>query len=813
MLAIVVLVGAACGCLIRVSPGATAAIALGAGSVAVACRRPWPRVVFGLACAGAAMTAYAAGEREVALHPPLEAWLSRIDLAESLLTLEGSLEGDAEIESSGSVRLRVAVSRARADHDWHDVRGHVQLHVNGAAAPSLAGRWTRGRAVVLPAVLREPQVTRNPGSPPVDWQALVRGYDYFGTVKSAWLVSVARGAWIDEASASVRRFVRERVVRLCGHAHGSSAAVITAILIGDRAGLDQDVQRRLQAAGTYHVIAISGGNIALVTGLVLIALRPLVRSYRVPALVTIAAACAYGAVVGDAPSVRRAVTAACLYLAAECVGFVIAPGQAIALVVILVLLWAPLTVVLPAAWLSFGATFGILLMASRLLVLARGEPSAPRSVLAHVWRAAASLFCATLAAELVLLPVSAALFSRVGLAGLLLNFVAIPAMAVAQIAGAAGVLLIDWWPLAARAAGALAIGGAELLVESSKLVDVAPWLSWRVPPASILCVACYYACLATLWFGWRHRRIRVPGVILGAASLVALLYAPALEWSRPAVGVLRLTMIDVGQGDAFLLQFPTGHTLLVDAGGASSGFDIGDRVVAPALWALGVRRLDWLLVTHPDLDHIGGAASVAAAFDVREIWEGVPVPRDPKRRSLRQVATALGAGWRQQQRGDHLEVGGISVDVMGPLLPDWERQKVRNDDSVVLRLRYGDVEMLLTGDVSAEIERTLLSSSVDDHDPPLRVLKVAHHGSRTSSSARFLQRYRPVAALVSVGRGNSFGHPAPEVIAGLRQVASHVFRSDRDAAVIVETDGHVVRAQTWEGQTWQAGVWSSAPGP
>jgi competence protein ComEC len=272
-----------------------------------------------------------------------------------------------------------------------------------------------------------------------------------------------------------------------------------------------------------------------------------------------------------------------------------------------------------------------------------------------------------------------------------------------------------------------------------------------------------------------------------------------------------MTMIDVGQGDALMVQFPNGRSVLIDAGGSGSSFDIGDRVVAPALWALGVRRLDRLAVTHPDLDHIGGAASVAAIFAPLEIWEGVPVPRDLNRTALHDLAAARRLPWRQARRDDRLELGAVTVDVLNPRTPDWERQRVRNDDSLVLRVRYGLVELLLTGDISAAIERELLADS--GGGPPLRLLKVAHHGSRTSSSRTFLERYAPVAALISAGRGNTFGHPAPDVLAELGRVRARVFRTDRDGAVTVETDGRELRVRTWSGETWQARAWPAAPEP
>jgi competence protein ComEC len=265
-------------------------------------------------------------------------------------------------------------------------------------------------------------------------------------------------------------------------------------------------------------------------------------------------------------------------------------------------------------------------------------------------------------------------------------------------------------------------------------------------------------------------------------------------------------MTDVGQGEAVVVQFPSRHTLLVDAGAASATFDVGDRVVTRVLWALGVRSLDWAAVTHPDLDHIGGMAAVVDALGAREIWEGVPVPRDPDRRTLQ--GWTPGIPWREMRAGDRLTIGDVALDVLNPPIPDWERQQSRNDDSLVLRLRYGDVEFLLTGDIGAAVENGL---PIGGPRPPLRVLKVAHHGSRSSSGQAFIERYAPVVALLSAGAGNVFGHPAPEVVSHLAAARVRTFRTDLDGAISVETDGRELRVRTWRGTTWTAHVSRSGP--
>ena len=177
-------------------------------------------------------------------------------------------------------------------------------------------------------------------------------------------------------------------------------------------------------------------------------------------------------------------------------------------------------------------------------------------------------------------------------------------------------------------------------------------------------------------------------------------------------GRLHVTFIDVGQGDAAFVRFPRGATLLVDAGGlsGSSTFDIGDRVVAPVLRDAGVRRLDVLALTHGDPDHIGGAASIMREFRPREAWEGIPVPRFEPLRALRDEAQQRGVRWANVTAGDRIVVDDVEVAVRHPPAADWERQRVRNDDSIVLELRWRDVSVLLTGDIGKAVEKTLAAT-------------------------------------------------------------------------------------------------------
>jgi competence protein ComEC len=805
--------GLAAGVTGVVGAGTAAAAALACASIVIVVA-PQVRRALVVAALCLAAAAHGGARRDRVLHAPLRTVGASqpLDAREAVPVLVvGVLAEDASASDAG-VRLVIDVSRVRLAGGWVAMRGRLQAHVAGDLAQASLSAWTAGRAITAPVVLRAPQILLNPGSPGETWQALRRPFDVSGTIKSGALVEVTPARWWHEVPAAVRRHVREVAARAVSPHALQSGAIVTAILIGDRTGLSDGVARRLQAAGTYHVLAISGGNVALLTAMCFLGLRALVRSHRAVSVATIVFVAGYGWTVGGDPSVLRAVIAACLYLLSGLVGLSISASALLALVAVIVGLADPLMVIDVGAWLSFGATLGIILVAGpliqRLTPASWSEmPAARRAVR---WRracarAAISLLAATVAAELALLPISATVFGRVGGAGLVLNFIAIPAMAIVQIGGLAASFL-SWCEPAASAAGAAAALAAAALVESARLVEIVPWLTWRVPPVSIAWTVAFYAAgVMALWLrGSSWLRIAATG--LAALSAGVLAFAPFEASSPPPNGWLRVTVIDVGQGDAVLAQLPTGHALLVDAGGTARRSDIGSRIVSPAVWALGARRLDWLAVTHADLDHIGGAASVATDLSPREIWESIAATGSTERRELRLLADRETVIWRRLLAGHAFESAGLQVDVLHPPAPDWERQRVRNDDSLVLRLRFGDVEVLLTGDAGEEFERRFLATS-----PPaaIRILKVGHHGSRTSSSERFLRAFQPHAALVSVGRGNLFGHPAPDVLRRLHALDAAVFRTDRDGAIVVETDGRVARVRTMRGREWTIRAYSS----
>ncbi|MBA2305372.1 MAG: DNA internalization-related competence protein ComEC/Rec2 [Acidobacteria bacterium] len=751
--------------------------------------------------AGAALGGYSSGASttRALLAPSLLQWFdATAGEASDPVLLEGVLRDDAVLLPYGAV-LIVDVSRVqRAPAPPEARQGGVRLVVSGAQSGIHLTMWRAGRIVRAPALLRRPATFSNPGVADDRRALALRRVILTGSIKSAGLVEVtAPAGWLSQRAASVRAWTRRTIARHVGRLDPRSAAVATAILIGDRSGLSDEDERRLQDAGTYHVIAISGGNIAILTAVLIFGSRALRMPHRTAAATSIAILVFYGEIAGGTPSVERAITAAVIFLVAMILDHRGSPLNVVAVAAtIAVALW-PVTTVDGGFLLSFGATAGIVLGVPRIVSLvSHGRGSSGRRALRGVLTAASGVAVATLCAEIALLPVSASLFSRVTFAGLLLNFAAIPLMTAIQCGSMALLAAATVWTPGADRFGWLVHQSVWALVESARLVDVVPWLARDVPPPAVwLCVTYYLACLALLVVN-RYKRL-LSGVLLGSG--LVLVAGPGIATRgivpRPPAGVLRVVVLDVGQGDATAALLPDGRAILVDAGGlAGTAFDIGTRVVVPALRALGVRELHALVLTHGDPDHVDGAAAVLRRLAVASVWEGIPVPPHRGLAALVSLAEERRTVWRTVRPTDVERAGGVEVRVHHPPQPDWERQRVRNDDSVVLELRYGRVSILLPGDIGRETEVALIPHL---DLAPLVILKAAHHGSATSSGDAFIDATTPQAVIFSAGQNNRFGHPAAVVVERFARRGVEMFNTATDGAVFVETDGRRVDLRGW----------------
>jgi competence protein ComEC len=320
---------------------------------------------------------------------------------------------------------------------------------------------------------------------------------------------------------------------------------------------------------------------------------------------------------------------------------------------------------------------------------------------------------------------------------------------------------------------------------------------WRIPAPPFWLAAVFGAAL--ILAAYRTHRKWIPGAawLLVATTLAVIVihpFAPVVEHGR-----FELSVIDVGQGDSLLAGFPQGVLMLIDAGGIPSfgrvkkvGIDIGEDVVSPYLWSRSIKRLDVVVMTHAHEDHMGGMSAVLRNFQPRELWTGA-TQDSPEWRTVRDTAGRLHIVIRQLRRSAPFAFGGATIEVLAPG-PDYIAAEVpKNDDSLVLRVRFGATSFLLTGDMEKRTEQELIGAGLLRHDD---VLKVGHHGSRTSSTAGMLDLEHPSFGMISAGFDNSYGHPHPLTLAALRERNIAVFRTDQQGLTTVVSDGKHLRIES-----------------
>lgn len=551
---------------------------------------------------------------------------------------------------------------------------------------------------------------------------------------------------------------------------GERAGIVEALLLARRDGLDPALRDRFVRSGLVHLLAISGFHVGLVAGVLILLCRLLRLRARAASLVAGGATLAYVAFLGAPHPAARAGLQVCLVLAGRMLQRPSNPYAGLSVAALVLLAADPLAVLDPGFQLSFAGAAGLVAIRPRLLahVPDRG-PAALRDALAT-----------NVAASATTTPLAAYHFGQLAPIGLAANLVAVPllGLAVPALALALAVSLVSF------PAGAFIAGAGKALLAA---LDATAELAARVPcghgyASRSGVVAWTAAGLLALYVLRRSAALRPLVRRTAAAGTAAALL---VVW--PAAGRvlghdgLEVHAIDVGQGDAYAIRTPAGRWLLVDAGPRTATFDAGRARVVPYLLRQGVRRLEYVILTHPDGDHIGGTAAILEAFPVGAIIDPAVAAGKPLFVEVVDGAASEGVRWLAANAGRELRIDEVELDFLFPDSAAALAGDAANDRSVVFRLSYGEFSALFTGDAPAEVKAYLVTR----YGEGLRsdVLKVGHHGSRTSTDPALLSAASPELALISVGRNNRYGHPAPEVLRRLERAGVRVLRTDLHGAI------------------------------
>lgn len=558
----------------------------------------------------------------------------------------------------------------------------------------------------------------------------------------------------------------------------SQGAVMEALILGERERMTEGAIKSLQEAGLFHLFAISGAHIALMSFFIFLFLRTIRIPERTSYLLLIICLVFYALLIEGRPSVMRATIMTLVFLLGKLLWKDVNLINSISLSAFILLLFNPFSLFSLGFQLTFAATFAIILFYPKIV------PKLPRLPLRI-----SEIFAMTLGAQLGVLPLVVSAFNRVALASLILNYLALPLIAMI-LAGGYLMLFLSFIMLpAAHFLSRILHFLIDIFLAAAGFGGHFSFLSYRIPGPHPIVLGLFYLSLLFLLTPQKRNWIKTGRLVFFLLCLIVLLTYPFSS----AVKDLRITFIDVGQGDSILVELPGTKKMLIDGGGSYTGsFDTGERVVSPFLWGKGIKKIDFLLLTHFHPDHYGGIPALANNFRVGEFWEGSR-PYNNKKYQAFKESLPKNLDQKIISKGYYLNEAGVKMQVLHPTQAPLDSDSLSNDLSLVLRLEYGSISFLLTGDIEQGAEEEIAGSFPDLAS---RVLKSPHHGSRTSSSAEFLTAVAPKIIIISVGKNNIYRLPNPQVLNSYHNMGATVYRTDLHGAVEFVSDGKSISVRT-----------------
>ncbi len=694
-------------------------------------------------------------------------------------------------------RIYVEVDKASSDREVRYVTGQIVLTIGDRET-----NLSYGDRIKFNTKLTLPRNYGNSGGFNYERFMLSRGVAVRGFVKnSRWIarLSFAGGNpfWkeLERTRDHLRQFLDEQV-------QNPQRGMLKALLLGEKGEISKDIREAFIKTGTAHILAISGLHIGIIAFAafwlmlhILSLSERLLLAFNIKkpaALFTIIPVIFYSFIGGFSIPTQRAMIMVLIFLLAILLDRERDLYNTLALAALVILLVHPLSILDVSFQLSFAAVISIIYIVPRIKTLRERDVEKVLLPGKKMKTWFVTFLLISLAASLGTSPIAAFYFHRISFVGLLSNLFVVPLIgfAVVPLTLIAGFISFFSFSLAAPFIY-LSTFILNIAFEGVKVLSEIPYAyMWMTTPGFFEISLYYMGIISFLEIKkWRPARY-----ILVVVIVLLILHQGSNYVFDKTDNRLRVTFISVGQGDATLIEFPKGKRMLIDGGGVrSQDFDIGERVIAPFLWKKGIKRVDYLVLTHPQADHLKGLIFIARNFEVREFWWNGDESKLPEFQSLMDVIKEKGIKRIvMNNESTPLNINGVDVEVLHP--SGYGKALDTNNNSLVLMVKHDNVSLLLPGDIEGEGERAMIESK---QALKSTVIKAPHHGSATSSTEAFLDRVDPEITVFSVGYNNRFGFPRKEIVNRYLKRGVDVFRTDEDGAITIITDGKELQVQTF----------------
>ena len=741
------------------------------------------------------------------LFPPLPPNHIANYVKEEKIILEGILYKPPEL-SLDKTKLYILSERIAEKNKIIPINGKLLLTVKGKNE-----HLNYGDRLRFSARIRNPRNFNNPGGFDYKTHLALKGILVTASIKDGREIAKIKETSLHPILKIVEKYRTQIREFLSINLHSPAAEIAKALILGEKGEIPKELREGFSAAGVAHILAISGLHCGIIALVCFFLIKNILKCStrlilstdisKVSAFVTLIPVITYCFIAGHGVATIRATIMVITYLTAIIIGREEDLWNTLAVAAFLILVFSPSSLFDISFQLSFISVVSILYLTPRfstpLFQHSQDPLEPPPPWWKKIIRRITLFLIVTISAIIGTAPLASFYFNRFSPWGFLTNLVIIPLVGflVVPLGLLASFFLFLYQPLAIFTVNIV----QPLIMISISVVELfnqLPYADYRTATPTLLEIILFYLALFLLLNIRKSKKIRY-----GLALVIIVIVFNQAFWyyQNNLSPLLRITSIDVGQGESTLIQFPKGATMLIDGGGFyDNSFDVGGLVVAPVIWKKKIATIDYLVLSHPHPDHLNGLVSIARIFKVKEVWtNGEKVYTEPFQEFEKIISEKKIKNILIDREHPDLIVNGVQIEFLHPPKSACHDRSTgyhseTNNHSLVTKLTYKDISMLFTGDIYQEVERELLNTETD---LKTTILKVPHHGSATSSSLPFLKKIQPQIAIFSVGFKNIFNLPSHKVIERYQEQGCQIFRTDQDGAITIETDGTCINIKTF----------------